>query len=170
MAKAVFGAALTGTPDSVSRASWIASGAAVDVAGSGAVEVIVRLVLSQTGLTVRAATGEGNSVTASGLAALHELYRRQCALVRCIFGNPFHPLPPLTPGLLRWNDGLVKRLARAVYEERSLQGTFDHDRLAVLADALEEAGCTNQDMLSHCRNSRMHVRGCRAVDLILGKQ
>lgn len=165
-AKAVLGAALTGTPDSVHRAAWIASGAAVDVAGSGPVEVVVRLVLSQTGLTVRAATGEGNSVTASGLAALHELYRRQCALVRCIFGNPLRPWPPLPPGLLRWNDSLTKRLARAVYEEGSRPGTLAHDRLAVLADALEEAGCTNQEILSHLREPSLHVRGCWVLDAL----
>lgn len=39
----------------------------------------------------------------------------------------------------------------------------------MLADALEEAGCTNQDMLSHCRNGGTYVRGCWVLDLLLGK-
>ena len=42
--------------------------------------------------------------------------------------------------------------------------------LPILADALEEAGCANQDLLAHCRHSGEHVRGCWAVDLLLGKE
>jgi hypothetical protein len=38
----------------------------------------------------------------------------------------------------------------------------------VLADALEEAGCTDRTLLEHCRGG-LHVRGCWAVDLLLGK-
>ena len=49
-------------------------------------------------------------------------------------------------------------------------GLLDKTRLAVLADALEEAGCDNQDILSHCRDPGQHVRGCHALDLLLGKQ
>jgi hypothetical protein len=44
------------------------------------------------------------------------------------------------------------------------------ERLPILADALEDAGCDNGDILSHCRSPGPHVRGCWAVDLILGKQ
>jgi hypothetical protein len=65
----------------------------------------------------------------------------------------------------------VKKLAEAAYEERSLPaGTLNTQRLAVLADALEEAGCTDQTILDHLRGPGPHVRGCWAVDLILGKQ
>jgi hypothetical protein len=95
----------------------------------------------------------------------------QCDLLRDIFG----PLPfrrvPADPGWLGWNGGAVLRLAQAAYEERSLpQGLLEAARLAVLADALEEAGCTRIDMLSHLRSSGPHVRGCWAVDLLLGKE
>jgi hypothetical protein len=48
-------------------------------------------------------------------------------------------------------------------------GELDHGRLAVLADALEEAGCDNQEMLTHLRGPGPHVRGCWVVDVLLGK-
>jgi hypothetical protein len=65
---------------------------------------------------------------------------------------------------------MVVRLAKAAYEERQLhKGTLDNNRLAVLADALEEAGCTNTDILNHCRQPGEHVRDCWVIDLLLGK-
>jgi hypothetical protein len=71
---------------------------------------------------------------------------------------------------LRWNGGTIVQLAQSAYEERHLPaGTLDNGRLAVLADALEEAGCTDADILGHLRGPGPHVRGCWAVDLLLGK-
>jgi hypothetical protein len=49
-------------------------------------------------------------------------------------------------------------------------GTLDSARLAVLTDALEEAGCDNADLLAHLHSNGPHVRGCWVVDLILGKE
>jgi hypothetical protein len=96
---------------------------------------------------------------------------QQCHLLRDIFGPLFCRDVSVAPSVLTWNDGLVRKLAQSVYDQRKLPvGTLDVARLAVLADALEEAGCTNQVILSHCRNGGTHVRGCWAVDLILGKQ
>jgi hypothetical protein len=93
----------------------------------------------------------------------------QCRLLRDIFGNPFYSVS-LHPAVLAWHDATVVRLAQAAYEERYMPaGTLDNDRLAVLADALEEAGCTDQDILGHCRSGGEHVRGCWVVDLLLGK-
>src|SRR5262249_43615122 len=84
----------------------------------------------------------------------------QCALLRCVVGNPFRPgfatAPPRTP--------MVDSLARAIYEGRRFED------LPVLADALEEAGCTNEEVLSHCRGTRIHARGCWPVDALLGKE
>jgi hypothetical protein len=95
----------------------------------------------------------------------------QCDLLRDIFANPFQAASPIDRTWLSWNDGTIPRLARASYEERSLPaGTLDYARLAVLADALEEADCTNEEILDHCRSSSDHVRGCWVVDLLLGKQ
>jgi hypothetical protein len=82
------------------------------------------------------------------------------ALLRCIFGNPFRPMR-IEPA---WTTPTVKGLAQAMYDERAF------DRLPVLADALEDAGCINGDILNHCRQPSVHVRGCCVVDLILGKQ
>lgn len=95
----------------------------------------------------------------------------QSALLRDIFGNPFRPLPTLTSALLTANDGLVVLLARAAYDERILpEGHLDNARLAVLTDALEEAGFEDEEMLSHLRKKdAVHVRGCAAVDWILGR-
>jgi hypothetical protein len=86
----------------------------------------------------------------------------QCRLLRDIYGNPFRRVP-VGLGWLAWNGGTVPKLVRAIYEELAF------DRLPVLADALEEAGCTNADLLGHCRQPGEHVRGCWAVDLLLGK-
>jgi hypothetical protein len=83
----------------------------------------------------------------------------QTALVRDIFGNPFRPVA-FDP---RWRSAAVVGLAEAVYADR------EFDRLPVLADALEEAGCDHADVLAHCRGGGPHARGCWVVDGILGK-
>jgi hypothetical protein len=83
------------------------------------------------------------------------------ALLREIFGNPFRP-PICDPAWRAWNGGAVPRLARSLYDE----GRFAE--LPVLADALEEAGCADGGLLGHCRRTGGHVRGCWALDLLLG--
>jgi hypothetical protein len=91
------------------------------------------------------------------------------ALARCVFGNPFCAVRP-DPAWLTWGGGMVPKLARALYDGRSLpDGALDGDRLAVLADALEDAGCTDAEVLDHLRSPEPHVRGCWVVDLLLGK-
>jgi hypothetical protein len=92
--------------------------------------------------------------------------RLQFELLRDIFGNPFHPVS-ISP---IWLTPTVKNLATAAYDNRTLPaGTLDTARLAVLADALEEVGCDNADILSHLRGPGVHVRGCWVMDLLLGK-
>jgi hypothetical protein len=88
--------------------------------------------------------------------------RREVDLVRDVFGNPFRPAPVVAPGWLCWNDGTVQKLARCIYEERAF------DRLPILADALQEAGCDDESVLLHCRGPGPHVRGCWVIDLLLG--
>ena len=91
-------------------------------------------------------------------------------LLRCLFGNPFRVPVPIGPAVLTWNDGCVPKLVQAAYEERSwADGTLDRTRLAVLADALEESGYVGAEILGHLRGPGPHVRGCHAVDAILGR-
>ncbi len=98
---------------------------------------------------------------------LRQEKRSQAAVVRDIFHHPFRPLPVIDPAWLAWNSGTILRMAQAAYEEQQLPaGTLDAARLAVLADALEEAGGTDRDMLDHLRGPGSHVRGCWAIDLL----
>ena len=80
-------------------------------------------------------------------------------LIRDIFGNPFRPVT-FDP---RWQSETVVALATGIYAERAF------DRMPILADALEDAGCDHADILAHCRGDGPHVRGCWVVDLVLGK-
>ncbi len=92
------------------------------------------------------------------------------ALIHDIFGNPFRPVAR-DLNWLAWNGGTVTKIAKAIYDERELpSGHLDPARLAILADALEEAGCNDTDILAHCRSDGPHVRGCWLIDLLLGKE
>jgi hypothetical protein len=93
----------------------------------------------------------------------------QAGLFREMTGNPFRPATA-DPAWLAWRDGAVVKLAQAAYEERLLPaGELDPTRLAILADALEDGGCTDADILAHLRGPGPHVRGCWVIDLLLGK-
>jgi len=95
----------------------------------------------------------------------------QASLLREIVGDPFHPGPATKADRLAGCNGSVVTLARAAYEERRLpEGTLDLARLAVLADALEDAGCADGELLGHLRGPGVHVRGCWALDLLLGQE
>lgn len=94
-----------------------------------------------------------------------EIQRRQnelhfLAIFRDVFGNPFRPISID----FHWLTSSVVDLAKAIYED----GTFDS--MPILADALMDAGCDNDDIIQHCRGDGPHVRGCWVVDLILGKE
>jgi len=86
--------------------------------------------------------------------------KEQASLLRDVFGNPFRPVT-LDPA---WLTATVKSLAQAIYTDPAF------DRMPILADALEDAGCTNADILSHCRQPGEHCRGCWVLDLLLGKE
>ena len=82
------------------------------------------------------------------------------SLVRCIFGKPFQSVA-FDPA---WRTSDVLALARGIYNQRAF------DRMPILADALQDAGCANDDILNHCRDtSTPHARGCWVVDLVLEK-
>ncbi|MFM8274043.1 MAG: hypothetical protein ACKODX_17170 [Gemmata sp.] len=84
----------------------------------------------------------------------------QIAILRDIFGNPFRPVT-FAPS---WRADTARALAAQMYESR------DFSAMPVLADALRDAGCDSDDILSHCRGEGPHVRGCWVVDLVLGKE
>jgi hypothetical protein len=92
-------------------------------------------------------------------------YRREreaeAGVVREIFGNPFRAaaFPP------EWRTDTAVALARQMYEGR------EFGAMPILADALQDAGCDNPDILDHCRDiAQVHVRGCWVMDLVLGKE
>jgi hypothetical protein len=88
----------------------------------------------------------------------------QAALLRDIVANPFATPRPIQAAWLRWNDSTVVRLAQAIYDERRWGD------MPILADALLDAGCDNEDILVHCRQQGKHTRGCWVLDLVLGKE
>jgi hypothetical protein len=117
--------------------------------------------------------GEAHLFQAAELAASSAGYARvradghrateeaaQVALLRDIFGNPFRPVV-FDP---TWRTNTAVCLAQQMYESR------DFSAMPILADALQDAGCDNEDILNHCRDPKqVHVRGCWVVDLVLGK-
>lgn len=102
-----------------------------------------------------------NAAEAAALVGMPDESLVHVTLVRDIFGNPFRPAA-FDPA---WRTSDVALLARGIYDGRAF------DRMPILADARQEAGCTSEDILDHCRDaSAVHVRGCWAVDLVLGKE
>lgn len=79
--------------------------------------------------------------------------------LREIFGNPFRPVEPDQ----KWFEGRIQNIGQTIYTERRF------DAKPILADAFEEAGCSDAAILAHCREKREHVRGCWVLDLLLGK-
>ena len=122
-------------------------------------------------LAADSTTAKGKTPTSKKRVATIAEKRYQVQILRDIFGNPFQPIPPKDgkkswakqrQQWLAWNDGCVPKLAQSIYDERGF------DRLPILADALEEAGCNQGAILDHCRGDGPHVRGCWVLDLILG--
>jgi hypothetical protein len=94
------------------------------------------------------------------LGTLRRAQTEQAQALHCVLGNLFRPVAP-DPG---WRTSDVTLLAQGIYDEHAFE------RMSILADALQDAGCDNTDILSHCRDtSTPHTRGCWVVDLVLGK-
>jgi hypothetical protein len=105
------------------------------------------------------ARAAGNSSVAAG-RSLESESMRQVDFSRDIFGNPFRPIS-IEPS---WRTSTVQALATGIYTDKAF------DRMPILGDALQDAGCENEDILNHCRQPGDHVRGCWVVDSILGKE
>ena len=84
---------------------------------------------------------------------------REAAAFRCLFGNPFRPVALDSA----WRTSTVLALANGIYADRAF------DRTPILADALQDAGCEDETVLTHLRHDETHVRGCWVVDMVLGK-
>jgi hypothetical protein len=82
-----------------------------------------------------------------------------CRSLRDIFISPFRPVV-FSPD---WRTDTAVTLAQQMYDSR------EFGAMPILADALQDAGCDNDDILQHCRGDGLHVRGCWVVDLVLGK-
>lgn len=101
------------------------------------------------------------SYLAGGASGRAEAEREeQGPLLRDIIGNPFRPVA----GDGRWRTTTVLALARGIDSGRT------YDRMPILADSLEDAGCDHPDVLTHCRADRTHTRGCWVIDLLLGSR
>jgi hypothetical protein len=116
-------------------------------------------------LTLNASPAEGEAIWQNSTFISGKVVgeRIQADLLRELIGNPFRHIS-FDPAWLAWNNRCIERIAQAIYDERAF------DRMPILADALEDAGCDNADILNHCRSGGEHVRGCWVVDLLLGKQ
>jgi hypothetical protein len=123
--------------------------------------------LARNAVRVRKRKGFRHGTLAGTYDGMRAEEAAQSLLLRDVVGNPFRPSPDLGDV---WLAGIVWKVGDAAYERRSLpSGALDPSRLAVLADALEEAGCTDPTILGHLRGPGPHVRGCWAMDLVLGK-
>jgi hypothetical protein len=107
----------------------------------------------------RAARGTG----AAGRPAAKRARSRNCALLRCIFGNPDRPLHIKA----FWKGGTIEKLALAA--STSAGGLLDAAHLGVLADCLEENSCTDAAILGHLRGPGIHAKGCHVIDALLGE-
>jgi hypothetical protein len=162
-------AARTGADAAVEFASWAAN--ASRAAFSATIAVRSALVWGET---PKALVNAENAIACANDPKYGPGYNagkkaeRQCqvALLRDIVGNPFRPVT-LAPALV---TSLAAVIAQTAYRERSESGVLDPASIAALGDALEEAGCTERTVLDHLRDrSAVHVRGCFAVDAILGR-
>lgn len=87
---------------------------------------------------------------------------KACELTREVFADPFRP-PAIEPAWLAWNHGAARHVAESI----AASGNFAE--LPILGDALEDAGCRDEELLRHCREQHRHVPGCWALDAVLGR-
>jgi hypothetical protein len=86
-----------------------------------------------------------------------------CRFIRELFRHPSRP-SVADPKWLTWNDGIVRKMAQTIYERRCFAD------LPILADALLDAGCDDDELLRHLHDPGPHMRGCWALDLLLAKE
>jgi hypothetical protein len=117
---------------------------------------------SQIAREVAASAGHSATTYHAVSAARDKMANVLASVLRCIF-NPFRPIA-LDSIILHWNNATIPKIAQVIYDNRRFAD------MPILADALEEAGCTNADIINHCRQPGEHVKGCWVLDLVLGKK
>lgn len=163
------------SPDQHPRALWACANVLHKYAGIAINAYYNAAQVAQWHALVTAGLYGSRSQEADSLNTLayNEELAQQCSLVRELFGNPFHPMPPRQGkrdweeqrrGWLDANDGVARKLTEVIDTEARFSDC------PVLADALEEAGCAEASLLDHLRGSRPHIRGCWAVDLLREKE
>jgi hypothetical protein len=150
-------------PTGLLLAGLLSTSRGVQLAATAAVELLGRTPEWAVETAVVAATEAGVELGDASWPSAALGAEARIALLREIFGHRFRPIA-IAPGWLSWNDGTVRRLAEAIYEERRF-----HD-LPIVADALEEAGCADVALLNHLRGPGPHVPGCWALDALLQKE
>lgn len=151
-AKVITSAGSTGTPASppAGESSW---NSGVIVAATSAVPAD-----PSAGSVVRSNTSASSVVRLEEVAWANEA-TIQCEYLRDIFGNPFHPAT-INRQILLKTEAIT--MARRIYDERAFT------RLPEIAEVLSSVGIDHQGLLAHCRQPGNHVRGCWAIDLLLG--
>ena len=97
-----------------------------------------------------------SAVAAASVKVREQKEKLYCQFLNDIVGNKQTIIDP------RWLTSTVIDLSQTIYEEKVFE------RMPILSDALMDAGCDDNDILSHCREG-IHVRGCWLLDLILEK-
>jgi hypothetical protein len=110
-------------------------------------------------VTAAATNDDRNAAWGAAAAAFPMLQQDLIPLIQCLFADPVRPVA-FDPA---WRTSTAVELARQMYESRGFAN------MPILADSLQDAGCANEDVLTHCRGPGPHVRGCWVVDLVLGK-
>ncbi len=143
------------SPDAATAAYW-----ATNIKPSGP---LWNVFTAAAGALAREAAQVAHGKRAAAYEAMQSITRSaQAKLIREVIGNPFRPAR-IDLHWRTWGGGIVMQLAEGIYEDRAF------DSMPVLGDALEEAGCTDEVILQHCRQMDGHVRGCWVVDAILAK-
>jgi hypothetical protein len=146
--------------DPAYREAWVHFRAASAVISAVSESGRDAAVVASDRAAVAAGLERGERVEPERLEPFRQAEReQQVGALRDIFGNPFCPASFSTT----WRTDTAVALAKQMYDTR------DFSAMPILADALQDAGCDNEDVLSHCREPGPHVRGCWVVDLVLGE-
>jgi hypothetical protein len=108
-------------------------------------------------------TSRGDEEAENALLDSDTVTMARQAAFDCVYG-PWENPPSIAPLWLTWNAETVLKIATGIYTDRAF------DRLPLLADALEDAGCDNVQILAHCRGPGPHAPGCWVVEVLLEKR